>query len=321
MGMDSVGTEQQVSPSGNGRDVTELVLKDLHERREAGTRKYGMPLRTFNGRNALIDAYQEALDLTVYLRQRIGEQNGDEDTAEIQLTDKITVDLIQSEGGDHVVVAAAKVSICGNDAAQFAKAENAEANAGLINYLMAHRHGTPFEHAMLTFFVHAPIFVWREWHRHRIGFSYNEESARYRQLKPVFWVPPDQRKIIPSPDHSSARPKFQAGTPEQIGSLRTSLARSYQIAYSTYVALLDEGYAKEVARACLPVGIYSSCWVTCNPRSLMSFLSLRTHDPEAKFVSYPQAEIECAARAVEEVFAAGWPLTYAAFVKNGRVAP
>jgi thymidylate synthase (FAD) len=103
--------------------------------------------------------------------------------------DKITVRLVQKMGGDHMVVAAAKVSTSGDEAMAYAEPEHGQA-AGLINYLMAHRHGTPFEHAAMTFFVHAPIFVWREWHRHRIGFSYNEESARYKQLKPVFWVPP-----------------------------------------------------------------------------------------------------------------------------------
>lgn len=80
---------------------------------------------------------------------------------------------------------------------------------------------------------------------------------------------------------------------------------------------LDPG----LARDCLPVGIYSPCWVTCNPRSLMVFLSLRTHDPDAKFVSYPLYEIEEAARAVEKIFAVGWPMTYKAFCENGRVAP
>jgi thymidylate synthase (FAD) len=323
MAMDSVATAQQPAPNGDGRDVTELVLQDLRERSAAGTLKYGQPLRTHNGRNAMIDAYQEALDLTVYLRQRIGE-TGDgaaERLPEIEVTDQITVRPVQTMGGDHMVVAAAKVSTTGADAMGFAHAEHADANAGLINYLMAHRHGTPFEHAAMTFFVHAPIFVWREWHRHRIGFSYNEESARYKQLRPVFWVPPPDRKIVPAPDHTSARPRFQAGTPDQLNDLRASLVASYQAAYGTYDALIRRGFAKEVARACLPVGVYSSCWVTTNPRALMHFLSLRVHEPAATFVSYPQAEIEQAARVAEGILAEGWPLTYAAFVKNGRVGP
>ena len=79
----------------------------------------------------------------------------------ISTTDEITVRLVQSCGGDHMVVAAAKVSVSGEEAIKFAS-EKADDNYGLINYLMKHRHGTPFEHSFLTFFVHAPIFVWRE---------------------------------------------------------------------------------------------------------------------------------------------------------------
>jgi thymidylate synthase (FAD) len=240
---------------------------------------------------------------------------------EIETTSEITVRLIQNMGGDHMVVAAARVSTSGEDAATWADPSKAVEGAGLISYLMKHRHGTPFEHAALTFFVHAPIFVWREWHRHRIGFSYNEESARYRQLRPVFWLPAPERKIVPAAEHTSARPKFQRGDDGQHARLCDELRDAYRYAYVTYQGLIDAGYAKEVARACLPVGIYSSCWVTCNPRSLMAFLSLRTHEPEAKFVSYPQAEIEQAARVAERFLSEGWPLTHAAFVANGRVAP
>jgi thymidylate synthase (FAD) len=236
----------------------------------------------------------------------------------ITLTDKIDVKAIQSMGGDAMVVAAAKVSTSGAAAASFT---DADANAGLINYLMAQRHGTPFEHASLTFFVHAPIFVWREWHRHRIGFSYNEESARYKQLDPVFWIPRPDRLLVPVPGYKAARPLFQPGTQEQYDWLIEDLRTGYTDAYRRYQERINRGYAKEVARAGLPVAIYSSCWVTCNPRSLMAFLSLRTHDPDATFVSYPQAEIEQAARSVEQVFAEGWPITYAAFVKAGRVGP
>lgn len=323
MALDSVGTSAQPAPVGDGADITGLVVTDLLIRKEAGAKKYGTPLKAFNGRDALVDAYQEGLDMVLYLRQRL-EENGVRSTTpgpQIETTDRITVRIVQRMGGDHMVVAAARVSTTGADALKFTDSEHREANAGLINYLMQHRHGTPFEHAAVTFFVHAPIFVWREWHRHRIGFSYNEESARYKQLDPVFWLPSPERKILPASDHSSARPKFQRGNDGQFFFLCDALKDSYRVSYATYQQLLDCGYAKEVARACLPVGIYSSCWVTCNPRSLMAFLSLRTHEPEAKFVSYPQAEIEAAARAAEQILKEGWPLTHAAFVKHGRVAP
>lgn len=235
---------------------------------------------------------------------------------DITLTSEIKVGLIDKMGSDAMIALAARVSTKG------AYTSGEGEIAGLINYLMKHRHGTPFEHSAMTFFVHAPIFVWREWHRHRIGFSYNEESARYKPLDPVFWIPAIDRKILPKPGSKSARPEFiVADSDDQHRILCLALRDSYEKAYKTYETLLELGYAREVARACLPVGIYSSCWVTCNPRSLMAFLSLRTHDDSATFVSYPQAEIETAARLAETILEQGWPLTHKAFVANGRVGP
>lgn len=249
----------------------------------------------------------------------------------ITLTSDIMVRLIQSMGGDHMMVAAAKVSTCGEDARLFAEADQSESNFGLINYLMKHRHGTPFEHSAMTFFVRAPIFVWREWHRHRIAFSYNEESARYKPLDPVFWVPRRDRRMVPVEGWKPGRPKFMTldefahgnkdYADDHYDRVVARKRRAYEASYLAYREDIDDGIAMEVARSVLPVGIYSSCWVTTNPRALMAFLSLRTHEPEAKFVSYPQAEIEEAARVCESFLAVGWPLTYRAFVENGRVGP
>lgn len=240
---------------------------------------------------------------------------------EIICTSQVTVRPIQSMGGDHMVVAAAKVSTSGEEAVTWADPSNVEECAGLINYLIKMRHGTPFEHSAMTFFVHAPIFVWREWHRHRIGFSYNEESGRYKQLDPVFWVPRQERPMKPVADFKPSRPRFEPIDQETHEWLVQDLREGYEDAYNRYQRRLDRGVAKEVARAGLPVGIYSSCWVTTNPRALMNFLSLRVHDPDAKFVSYPQQEIQEAARVAEQFLAEGWPLTHKAFVKNGRVGP
>lgn len=239
----------------------------------------------------------------------------------ITITDEIVVRKIGSIGGDHMVVAAAKVSTSGEESERFADPSAADSNSGLIRFLMEKRHGTPFEHGAMTVFVHAPIFVWREWHRHRIGFSYNEESGRYKKLDPVFWVPRPDRKLVPVPGYKPSAPQFQAGEPRDVRFVGGSLAVAYRKSYDTYSELMAAGFAKEVCRACLPLGIYSSCWVTCNPRSLMSFLSLRVHEPNARFPSYPQAEIEQAARVAESFLAEGWPITHAAFVANGRVAP
>jgi thymidylate synthase (FAD) len=246
----------------------------------------------------------------------------------INLTDKIEVKLIQSVGGDHIIVAAAKVSTSGEDALKFALIENAEGNEGLINYLIKHHHGTPFEHSLLTFFIHAPAFVWWEWVRHRVGMtidcpemSFNLESGRYKKLEPVFWIPSIDRKMVPSPIHKSARPDFVQMDELSYNQLIHIMYESYETSWKCYIKSIELGVANEVARAQLGFGVYYSGWVTCNPRSLMSFLSLRTHDPNAKFVSYPQYEIEIPARITEQFLEKGWPITHAAFNKNGRTAP
>lgn len=260
--------------------------------------------------------------------------------SEIQLTSEITVRLIQKMGGDHMTVASAKVSVDGEEALKFADPSLAEENSKLIHFLAAMHHGTPFEHSAATFFVHAPIFVFREWHRHRIGFSYNEESARYRPLRPLFWIPRRDRPMIPVQGWKPGRPKFmtldEAETlvhPNENPQIRLINAdfqysqeierdrRAYNVTYQMYQESINQGIALEVARCKLPVGIYSSCWVTCNPRSIMSFLELRTYDERANHPSYPQMEIQEAARIVEEFYKQGWPISYAAWNKNGREAP
>jgi hypothetical protein len=100
--------------------------------------------------------------------------------SEIRFRSDVTVELVKHSAGDQDVLWAARVSTAG----------------GLINYLMRDRHGSPFEHNSMTFFVSAPIFVFREFHRHRVGWSYNEESGRYRELQPVFYVPGEERKLV-----------------------------------------------------------------------------------------------------------------------------
>lgn len=249
--------------------------------------------------------------------------DGEVDVTEIRFKSTVDVELVQSMGGDHMVVAAAKVSTCGDEAKKFAEAGSEEGNSGLIKYLMKHRHGTPFEHSAATFYVHAPIFVWREWHRHRIGFSYNEESGRYKQLEPCFYLPDRERPMMKVDSWTPGRPKFtRCEDDAKFKRLCDNLKDDYARSYLHYLENLEMGFDPGLARDGLNVGIYSGCWVTCNPRSLMAFISLRTHEPErAKQVSYPLWEIELAARTCERIMSDHWPLTYAAFCEFGRVAP
>jgi thymidylate synthase (FAD) len=236
---------------------------------------------------------------------------------EIIFRDDVTVELIKSSASDNDVVWAARVSTAGENSKE-AVGDDASRDVGLINYLARERHGSPFEHTSMTFFVSAPIFVFREFMRHRIA-SYNEESGRYRELRPVFYVPSKERKLVQI--GKTGAYEFIDGTPEQYEITVNAIKDSCTTAYANYQKMLDAGVAREVARAVLPVTLFSSMYVTMNARALMNFLSLRTSREGSHFPSYPQREIEMVAEKMEEHFAKLMPITYGAFVKSGRIAP
>lgn len=236
----------------------------------------------------------------------------------IEFSSDLTTKLIAHSASDEMVVASARVSTSGPDSQDYI-ATYADESKGLINFLMKNRHGTPFEHNMFTFFVDAPIAVFREFHRHRIGWSYNEESGRYKKLRPKCYVPPKHRPLVQvgKPGHYT----FEPGAPDQYQRQVDRITRSYSGAYSEYEEALEDGVAKEVARGVLPVYQYSSMYATCNARSLMHFLGLRTKSPVATFKSFPMWEIEQVALQMELEFERYMPITYNAWYMNGRVAP
>lgn len=189
-----------------------------------------------------------------------------------------------------------------------------EIDEKVLRFLMKDKHGTPFEHNFFTFHIRAPIFVFREWHRHRIGISINEESGRYVQLQPDFYIPDMEHCRVQhgKPGHYTFEPIEDADLFDRI-TYRYKLA--YRAAYEHYEFLLNEcGLAKELARAVLPVGIYSQMYWSCNARSLMAFLTLR-NAPKAL------REIRDYAAVMEQMFVEKMPVTAAAFVEGGRVAP
>jgi thymidylate synthase (FAD) len=239
------------------------------------------------------------------------------DQDDIRFLSKMDVKIIDHSGNDQSVANAARVSVLGDGV--FKLEGRDEKDKGLINYLMKNRHGTPFEHNSMTFFVKAPIFVFREFHRHRVGFSYNEMSGRYSELHPEFYIPGPSRPLLQvgKPGHYT----FVQGTEDQYYLTVQGLERSYKTAWREYQQQLAWGIAKEIARVVLPVGIYSQMYVTCNMRSLMSFLSLRTKREDSTFPSYPQAEIEMVADQMEEFAKKLFPVTLETFNNNGRVAP
>lgn len=231
--------------------------------------------------------------------------------SEVKFTSEIECRYIRGIGNDSSIVQAARVSTEGSDAI-------AKDSEKLIAYLMKNRHGSPFEHASMTFLVTAPIFVWREHHRHRIGFSYNEESGRYKELEPNFYIPDVARIQTGKPGHYLIEGSNNPGlTIDMANTIHNSCANSYR----DYQFMIHVGIAREVARMVLPVNIMSSCFVTCNPRSLMNFLSLRVDDKDSMFKTKPQKEIQMVAEAYENVFKQLFPLTHKAFVEFGRVAP
>lgn len=235
---------------------------------------------------------------------------------EVTLTDRIEVELLDHMGSDQSLAHAARTSTRGEAATQPLDPEHLR---GLIRFLMRDRHGSPFEHAAMTFRVSAPIFVLREWHRHRVGHSYNEASGRYRELEPKFYLPGPDRALV-----QVGRPgayEYVPGEPDQVALTHAELAHAYRASYSAYQSLLRAGIAREVARMALPVSIFTTMHTTLNPRSLMHFLGLRTKDPRASKPSFPMAEIAVAAGQMEAIFADLFPVTYEAFNDFGRVAP
>lgn len=235
----------------------------------------------------------------------------------IEFTDQIGVKLIAESASDIAVVQAMMVSTQGIDV--LAREHSTESLEGRINFLMSNRHGTPFEHTFFKFFIDAPIFVFREFHRHRIGWSYNEESGRYTQLRPKFYLPGSERPI--KQVGKAGAYEYVAGEPGEVDRLTATMAEECRTAYELYDMKIHNGVAKEVARMCLPVNIFSSMFASCNARSLMAFLSLRTKYAGAMFPSFPMREINMVADELEHHFAEHMPITHEAFSRYGRVCP
>jgi thymidylate synthase (FAD) len=220
----------------------------------------------------------------------------------IPVLDHGFVRLDDAMATDLSVVNAARVSFARR------KEELDDADAGLIRFLMREEHMTPFEHNAFRFHIRCPIFVAREWFRHRIG-SFNEFSMRYARATDDFYVPEpeDVRSQVGKPGAYS----FEPVDPELAETTREELRRVYDEAYATYERLVEQGVARELARSVLPVGAYTEFYWTVNARSLMNFLRLRNAETA-------QREIQRYAAACERFLADLMPITYAAFAEFGR---
>lgn len=228
----------------------------------------------------------------------------------IEFTNQPTVKLVDHMGDDLSIARAARVSVIGEN-----EGSNPDSDAGLINYLLKSGHGSPFEQNSITFYIEAPLFVLRQMDKHRAGWSNNETSGRYRKLEPRFYVPSIDRPM--KNVGGSARPKM-----EPLGNAEANIAignivRASRAAWNVYEEQIQLGVANELARSVLPLNLMSQRYATCNVRSLMHFLSLRTSGSG----SHPQLEVEQVAKQMEEVFSWLFPASYDSYTTNGRIAP
>lgn len=193
----------------------------------------------------------------------------------IDVLDRGFVRLVDHMGGDVSVVRAARVSY---DAAWRA-GEDEGSDARLIRYLLRNRHDSPFEAVALTFEVKAPIFVLRQWHRHRTQ-SYNELSARYRELPEEFYVPRPEDVGVQSKTNKQGR-EVGIGGPLPVPKSRemeiAEYAEQCEACFEHYRDLLACGWPRELARLVLPLSTYSHMFATMNLRNLLHFLGLRLH--------------------------------------------
>lgn len=210
--------------------------------------------------------------------------------------------LVEWMGSEAAIVNAARVSLAKEiDEAGLIGAGDKK----LLAFLLKNRHGSPFEHGyMARFHGRVPIFVMREWVRHRIGFSINEESGRYVELRPDFYIHEADavRTQLGKPGHYTYGPVDQGTAEWWRGELDLGSRRQFDL----YRKALEYGIAKEVARTCLTLNLYTEFRWTCNARSMLNFLSLRA-DRNAMY------EIRAYGEALEDMFATRMPTVYQEF--------
>lgn len=217
-------------------------------------------------------------------------------TSPVHVLDKGFVRLVDLMGSDQGVVDAARVSYGG-------RSKGAQADKKLIAYLLQHSHLTPFEHSLFKFHVRAPIFVARQWFRHRFA-AYNEISFRYTEVKDDFYMP----KLWRGQDAKN-RQGSTADTVLDQEALGALLRKQVEAALAAYKTMIARGVAREMARMVLPVNLYTEFYWTVNARSLMNFVALRAD-------AHAQWEIQQYAEALARVFRDRMPWTYEAFLRH-----
>ncbi len=219
----------------------------------------------------------------------------------INVLDKGFIRLVDFMGGDNRVVSSARVSFG-------AVSKGEEQDKRLIKYLLEHAHHTPFEHCYFQFHICCPIFVARQWMRHRWG-SYNEVSARYTQVKDEFYIPSQFR----GQDTKNKQGSVPTSSLDQAALIKL-YEDSVEASYAAYNKLIEAGVAREMARGVLPVCQYTQFYWSVNARSLLNFLSLRTD-------KHAQWEIRVYADAIAKIFQEKMPWSWEAFENLSRKLP
>ena len=208
------------------------------------------------------------------------------------------VRLVESMGSDLSIVRNARVSYD----AEWRAGDDDGKDAKLLNYLLKNKHTSPFESCVFTFDVKAPIFIFRQWHRHRT-WSFNEISARYAELPEEFYVPELDQITTQSATNKQMRTDLQHPQTQDCANLIHS---TNSASFAAYKAMIADGVPRELARSVLPVGTYSHMFATVDLHNLFHFLKLRLH-------SHAQYEIRVYAEAMLELIEPIVPVSVAAF--------
>lgn len=217
---------------------------------------------------------------------------------EIPVLDKGFVRLVDYMGSDQRIVQSARVSY-GEGTKSFRQ------DRGLINYLMRHEHTSPFEQVILTFHAKMPIFVARQWVRHRTA-RLNEISGRYSIMKDEFYLPDPEQMRGQSDDNKQAR--SDEIVPEARAMIAEMAADQAQV-YAHYESMIEQGLAREIARNNLPLSLYTEWYWQCDLHNLFHFLALRLD-------SHAQYEIRVYAEAMAKCAKAVAPLAWEAFEEH-----
>jgi thymidylate synthase (FAD) len=216
---------------------------------------------------------------------------------EYRVLDRGFVRLVDYLGGDERIVQAARVSY-GSGTKSYRE------DSGLIDFLLRNRHTSPFEQVILTFHVKLPVFVARQWIRHRTA-RVNEISGRYSVMKDEFYSPAPSDIAKQSADNKQGR-EDEPVAGAIAGEVQKALSENQESAYGTYLGLIERGIARELARIALPLNLYTEWYWQIDLHNLFNFLSLRL-DPHA------QREIRLYAEKMLEIAAKVCPLACSAF--------